>query len=178
MLLSLYESQTFLIKVLLKFKEYLKRQSLNIELINSYNSLNLSDLPENHSDLLVVRPEGYEELVPRSLRSGGFYGNVNEFSLNFTIYFLGFTRDCCCELATYCNLHSVYEHFLEFLHESSHRFEFLQQLENSSKLSINYYIKAISNLNNEGIKNVSGGRNRSCIGLSQIYRANIQAVEI
>ncbi|AYE36826.1 hypothetical protein DB313_04830 (plasmid) [Borrelia turcica IST7] len=176
MLLGLYESQEFLIKILLNFKEYLKKHSLEVELLNLRSNLYLSDLQENHPDLLVIKPEGYEGLDPRELRSGGFYENVNEFGLNFTLHFMGFVRDLS-ELEIYCNLHGIYEHFLDFLHASSHKFEFRKKLKSSYSLSLNYYINATSNLNNNGFVRVTGSGNRAVLGLSQAYRANIQAIE-
>ncbi|UGQ16788.1 DUF764 family protein [Borrelia sp. RT5S] len=177
MLLGLCESQEFLIKILLKFKEYLRKHCLEIELLNLQGNLYLSDLQDKHPDLLVVRPEGYEGLAPRELRSGGFYENVNEFGLNFTLHFMGFVRDLS-ERELYRNLHGIYEHFLEFLHSNSHKFEFTKKLKSSDSLSLAYYINATSNLNNNGFVKVSGRRNRAVLGLSQTYRANIQATEI
>ncbi|WKC58700.1 DUF764 family protein [Borrelia sp. P9F1] len=177
MLLGLCESQEFLIKILLKFKEYLKKACLEIELLNLNGNLYLSDLQDNHSNLLVVKPEGYEGLSPRELRSGGFYKNVNEFGLDFTLHFMGFVRDLS-ESELYCNLHGIYEHFLEFLHLSAHKFEFTKKLKSPYSLSLNYYINATSNLSNNGFIRISGRRNRAVLGLSQTYRANIQAIEI
>nr|WKT13949.1 DUF764 family protein [Borrelia sp. BU AG58] len=176
MLLSLYESQEFLIKILLNFKEYLGKHCLKVELLNPRGNIYLSDLQDNHPNLLVIRPEGYEGLTPRGLRSGGFYQSVNEFGLNFTLHFMGFVRDLS-ESEVYCNLHGIYEHFLEFLNASSYKFEFIKKLKSPHSLSLAYYISLTSNLNNNGFIRVSGGGKRAVLGLSQTYRADIQAIE-
>ncbi|UPA07324.1 DUF764 family protein (plasmid) [Borrelia anserina] len=176
MLLNLYESQSFLIKIFLHFKNYLKHFSLRLEIINSYNSLCLNDLEDNYSYIIVINPAGFDCLEPRSLRSGSFYENVNEFGLKFTIYFLGFVRTSG-ELKTYVNLHKLYEYFLGFLHENSCKFEFSKPIEGKYNLSLNYYLKSMGDLINGGFVNISCNDQKAVLGLSQHYRADIQVIE-
>ncbi|AHH04016.1 Putative cytosolic protein (plasmid) [Borrelia nietonii YOR] len=176
-LLNLHESQTFLIKIFLSFKDYLKRHSLKLEIINSYNRLYLSDLKANYSYIVVINFKGFDCLDPRVLRSGSFYSNVNEFGLKFTLCFLGFVRDVG-EFRIYVNLHKVYEYFLDFLHENSFKFEFQKSLEGEYDLSLNYYLKSTGDLIDGGFVNVSCNERIAVLGLTQSYRADIQVIEI
>ncbi|AFI31800.1 DUF764 family protein [Borrelia crocidurae] len=178
MLLSLYESQTFLVKILFEFKDYLKKHSLKVKIINSYNPLYLNDLEINGSYLLVIRPEGFDSLDVRNFRSGSFYENVNEFGFKFILFFLGFVGEVG-ELKIYVGLHTIYEYFLEFLHENAFEFKFLKQnpLEKEYDLFLNYYLKSTSDLINGGFVKTSCNGLKGVLGLSQNYRANIQIVE-
>ncbi|QFP42353.1 DUF764 family protein (plasmid) [Borrelia miyamotoi] len=178
MLVNLYESQTFLTEILIQFKNYLRSRTLRMDVINSYNGLYLSDLKKGrYLGLIVMKPEGFDCLEPRSLRSGSFYENVNEFCLKFKLYLLGFVNDIG-KLKIYDTLHKVYEYLLEFLHENFYKFEFKKPLGDKYELVLNYYIKATSDMVNGGFVNVSCVGLRSVLGLIQSFRANIQAIEI
>ncbi|AHH11109.1 DUF764 family protein (plasmid) [Borrelia coriaceae] len=177
MLISLYESQNFLIKIFISFKNYLKQYSLRAEIINSYNRLYLSDLDGNHSYLIVIEPKGFDCLEPRVLRSGSFYSSVNEFGLKFNLFFWGFVGDLD-EHKIYVHLYKIYEYFLDFLHDNSYKFKFLKPLEGKYNLSLNYYLKSTGDLVDSGISNISWNAKRAIWGLSQPYRAEIQAIEV
>ncbi|ANF34407.1 hypothetical protein A7978_04675 (plasmid) [Borrelia turicatae] len=177
MLLNLYESQTFLTKILIMFKNYLKHHSFKIEVINSYNRLYLTDLIDDYSYLLIINPKGFDCLDPRALRSGNFYSSVNEFGLKFTLCFMGFVGDVG-DLKIYVNLHKIYECFLDFLHENSCKFEFIKSLEDEYDLSLNYYLKSTGDLLNGGGSSVAYNSGRAILGLTQSYRADIQVIEI
>ncbi|WP_024653713.1 DUF764 family protein [Borrelia persica] len=178
MLLNLHESQNFLIKILFKFRDYLKERSLNIKIVNSYKPLYLNDLRSKSSYLLVIKPEGFDSLGSRGLKSGSFYENVNEFGFKFMLFFFGLVGDVG-ELKVYIGLHNIYEYFLEFLYDNSFKFEFLKSIaaDREYVLHLNYYLKFTSDLVNGGFVNASCNGLKGVLGFSQNYRADIQVIE-
>ncbi|AYE37101.1 hypothetical protein DB313_06250 (plasmid) [Borrelia turcica IST7] len=186
MIISINAIQNYLIEFLNKFASDLREsqeRAIELEVINTYNHPYLASYNPRAGNILVVKFDTIDNLFENATRAGKFYTNINEFTLNFALFFISFIveADLLENTDAYNNMLAIYELFSEFLYNNNYRLK-LESINNTAEHSyttnITYYIYPTSGMQNNGLLTLDSRNSNSAYCANNAFKASVRVEEI
>ncbi|WP_038358851.1 DUF764 family protein [Borrelia hispanica] len=175
MILDITTVEKCLISTLKEFIKFASIYNLDVGIINTYNHPYMSQYTINNSNIIAVHFNNIDGLFNHNSRTGVFYNNVNEFAINFQLYFMALTNNSNKD--AYERLMLLYTLFSDFLYDfATQSFTFTPE-DNDYQINLKFYIHHTTNMQNNGLLDINSNHSNLTYCLSQGFRANIQIEE-
>lgn len=177
MLMNLSFYKKGLLKIFSDFVLFTKEYNLPCEIVLTENHPYLSKYTLKNPNLIVFSIGNFEEVTAHDSRSGVFYRNVNEFCLNFEVFFFSFkllgTNDKPSD-----SVLDLYGLFTDYLHDASRSFIIIVDIDENYELKTKYFIHTVSNMLNSGLLKINSNYSDVCYSVNQAFMASIQSCEL
>ncbi|WP_418909625.1 DUF764 family protein (plasmid) [Borreliella lanei] len=165
-----------LILIFKGFKTYATENNFECDIINTYNNPYLSKITTTSPNIIALKFDGTEHLFDHNSKTGTFYENALEFSLNFQIYIIAIVLNAK-DFDANSRMLILYGMLSEFLHNKNHKYT-LPSLQPKYLNKINFYIYPTSNMQTVGLINLGTKYSNHAYSASVALNASVKAIEI
>lgn len=173
MLIPLSQYKKGLINLLQDFTEFSKKFNLPCEVVASDNHPYLNKYTLKHPHLIVFKYENFEGVFDYGSRDCTDCETYNMFGIDFQIFFFSFKIDTVNDKPydTVIDLYGLFSDYIKCNGKS-----FVLELESDeSKIKIQYFLSATTNMLNSGMLNLNSNYTTTCYTCSQSFRSKIKA---
>ncbi|WP_418905202.1 DUF764 family protein (plasmid) [Borreliella finlandensis] len=165
-----------LILIFKGFKTYATENNFECDIINTYNNPHLSKITTTSPNIIALKFDGTENLFDQNSKTGTFYENALEFSVNFQIYIIAIVLNAK-DFDANSRMLILYGMLSDFLHNKSHKY-ILPSLQPKYLNKINFYIYPTSNMQTVGLINLDTKYSNHAYSVSVAFNASVKAIEI
>lgn len=166
-----------LIQIFKAFKAYAIENNFECDIINTYNHPYLSKITTTSPNIIALKFDGTEHLFDHNCKTGVFYENALEFSLNFQIFIISIVLNAK-DFDANSRMLILYGMLSEFLHNRAHKYTLESQSQPEYFSKINFYIYPISNMQTVGLINLGTKYSNHAYSASVAFNASVKATEI
>ncbi|WP_418456620.1 DUF764 family protein [Borreliella lusitaniae] len=166
-----------LIRIFKGFKAYATENHFECDIINTYNHPYLSKITTTSPNIIALKFDGTQHLFDHNCKTGAFYENALEFSLNFQIYVIAIVLNDK-DFDANSRMLMLYGMLIEFLHNRAHKYTLSSTHQSKYVNKINFYIYPTSNMQTVGMINLGTKYSNHAYSASVAFNASVKAIEV
>ncbi|AJY73195.1 DUF764 family protein [Borreliella afzelii] len=177
MIVTLDSILNHLIRIFKGFKVYATENNFECDIINTYNHPYLSKITTTSPNIIALKFDGTEHLFDHDCKTGAFYENALEFSVNFQIYIIVVVLNAK-DFDANSRMLILYGMLSDFLHNRVHKYTLENQSQPEYVNKINFYIYPTSNMQTVGLINLGTKYSNHAYSASVAFNASVKTIEI
>ncbi|WP_210362492.1 DUF764 family protein [Borreliella garinii] len=167
----------YLLKIFQGFKSYAALNDFECDIINTYNHPYLSKITTASPNIIAFKFDGTQNLFDHNSKTGAFYKNALEFSVNFQIYIIAIVLNDR-DFDANSRMLVLYGLLSEFMHKKTHNYALSNPHQSEYVTKISFYIYPISNMQTVGLINLGTKYSNHAYSVSGAFNASVKATEI
>ncbi|WP_420025155.1 DUF764 family protein (plasmid) [Borreliella yangtzensis] len=177
MILNLDTILSYLLKIFQGFKIYATENNFECDIINTYNHPYLSKITTASPNIIALKFDDTKHLFDHNSKTGAFYENALEFSIDFQVYIIVVVLNSK-DFEANSRMLILYAMLSEFLHNRTHKYTLASPYQPAYVNKINFYIYPISNMQTVGLINLGTKYSNHAYSSSVAFTANVKITEI